>query len=595
MVVEREIVSHRAGGFAMTAEDGSRSSVDMTVLASTMVTGLRRKDRRSIYEDPKKRPPVKVDRPKVPRRRANAIAAVMIISALVLSTYIYMLPAEKGMTVDGKFSDWDDVALFMDDDGDAAYSGINIISTGAVREGDRLFLYVEVIGSMFETRTEGGSVQVFVDSDGSARSGYQILGTGAEYLVEVYGTEDGVTTSDYYTYSYQPPGSGNRAWNWSHVSHIPSDFHNRRIEIAMPYLSGDDALLVFRVSDDQGNEDLSRVLPLVREGKRAPLTVRTTPLIGEGTVLSPDNTYDVLEVEVEVRSGSCRVTDLTVEVSGTVADTDVGQISVMRNGSALDSHLLSDGKVELGLDDAEVLQEIRFIIRMTVAPQATPGTVLTMDVMDVVTTSKAVTSELRGSSWYLVSTPDGHVVDGLFDEWGNVSEDPRGDARRNVDVTGYKGVRSQGKVFFYLGVDGEMMAGAWVPASQPIAASDGVGSQDDLPLPLPEGNDAVYIFLGVQPVDEGYRPQGFPITANRLIVVMGHAGDVTGAHHYRYSEGAPPEWPWIEDPASVTTANGRNELELSVDRDYLDLQVYFHVTTWRNDAGDSTEPFTISG
>jgi len=144
-------------------------------------------------------------------------------------------------------------------------------------------------------------------------------------------------------------------------------------------------------------------------------------------------------------------------------------------------------------------------------------------------------------------------------------------------------------------VDGEMMAGAWIPASRPMAVRGGTGSQEDLPLTLPMSNDAVYIFLSVQPADEGYRPQGFPITANRLIVVMGYMGAVSEAHHYRYSDSAPSAWPWVGDNAVVDTANGLSELELSVDRDYLDFQVYFHFTTWRNGTGDRTEPFMVSG
>ncbi len=595
MVAESAAVSGQTGGIIEYADVPSHGTPSTVILAAGVTTTIGKRRKRSIYDDPSKQTPKRPRRGRDMSRIGNVVAVVMLVAALILSAYIYFLPQEESMTVDGDFSDWDDVSLFMDDDGDAAYSGINLLSTGAVREGDQLFLYVEVIGTMFDTRTVGGSVQVFVDSDASSRSGYSILGIGAEYLVEVYGREDGIVTSNYYRYSDQGFGPEKRDWNWSHISHVPSRVHNRRIEIGMPYHNGDDALLVFRVSDDKGNEDLSNVLPLVHEGKRAPVVISADPLITEGTILSPDSMYDVLDVEFKATGGSCKVRNLTVEVSGTVADTDVGQISLIRDGSAIDSHLLSDGKVVLDMDDVEIIGESSVSIRVTIAPQATEGTVLTMDVADVATNSKAVTNELRGCSWYLAAPPDGYVIDGLFHEWANTTEDVRGDARRNVDITDYKGARSQGKVFFYLGVDGEMMGGAWIPASRPIAIKGGTGSQQDLPLTLPVSNDAAYIFLSVMPADEGYSPEGFPIVANRLIIVTGYLGEVEEARHYRYSDTAPADWPWIADSAPVEAANGHTELEVSVDRDYLDFQVYFHFTTWRNNTGDHTEPMTISG
>jgi hypothetical protein len=586
------------GDVVIVSETGSYDSIATVITSLLIVPKFIRRRRRSMYDDPSK-PRKKQKRWRVSNtmgRRGSAAAVALLLVAVAISAYILMIPQKDRMEMDGEFDDWKGVERHPDDDGDAAYSSINIISTASMKEGASLYFYVEVLGSLFDTQTEGGSVQVFVDSDASPMTGYNIMGIGAEYLVEVYGTSEGIQTSDYYRYADSSISvSTHRIWKWSYVSKVGSGAQNRRLEVALPYHNGNDALMVIRTADDSGSEDLTAVLPLFPEKKRAPLEVTATPLISEGVILAPGDEYVVFRLKFEVAKGSCRVQNVSVEVSGTGSVGGIGSISILRDGVPVRKLLGAAGEVVLELDDVEIVNNVEFTLGVTIAPDAPPGTVLSLDVISVASTSKAITYDLPRRSWYLGQPSDEYIVDGLFNEWSNATIDPRGDARRNIDITECRASMDHGRSFFYLQVDGEMMAGAVIPQVRPMAVEAEDGDQNEYPLPLQQGDDSVYIFLSAGSPDEGYKPEGFPITANRLILTRGHGGEVSTSEHFTFSSDESAEWPWTPDPVGLVVANGRSGLELSVDRNYTNSTAYFQMTTWRNRSGDTTAPILVNG
>ncbi|MCK4614842.1 MAG: hypothetical protein KAU14_08565, partial [Thermoplasmata archaeon] len=230
---------------------------------------------------------------------------------------------------------------------------------------------------------------------------------------------------------------------------------------------------------------------------------------------------------------------------------------------------------------------------VTISTQAVSGHAISLGLTDVET--KAGVSYSGGKvTAYISAAPDAPIVDGLFNEWINPMKDMKGDASNpNVDIFAYDARNYEDSTYFYLMVEGNILSGKAVPSTRAMnipSESEGepsddepsTGTQEENPLPVETGEDAVYVFLDTIP-GEGYLVRN-DFYANRMIEIKGQDGEITSSEYYRFNGNSPFNWSWR--PAGKTeVASSRKELELSVSQPGP-FRSYFHVVSWNEEDND---------
>ncbi len=161
----------------------------------------------------------------------------------------------------------------------------------------------------------------------------------------------------------------------------------------------------------------------------------------------------------------------------------------------------------------------------------------------------------------------------------------------NVDITEYDAMETEGSTYFYLKVDGDILLGNAVPSTKamniPSENTGGQedhgeepgtssGTQDDNPLPVETGEDAIYIFLDIIP-GQGYENSNLPFGADYMVEIMGQEGRIVTSKYFRFIGETPNEWSW-DFVRNVNAASGLKELETSADA--VPLNVYYHMVDW---------------
>jgi len=225
--------------------------------------------------------------------------------------------------------------------------------------------------------------------------------------------------------------------------------------------------------------------------------------------------------------------------------------------------------------------------------EATSGHALFLELTSLDVGKSVATITCEATKAYILGLPQGFVVDGLFGEWLNPKEDLPGDTEEpNIDITHYD-TATQGEMsFFYLKVAGKMLAGSFTPVSRAMAlVGMSVGStdepvvttQEETPLPVESGEDAVYVFLDTNgKVPHGYRVrEGF--YADKMIEILGINGEIRESRLMEFSGENARSWSWIFQSVAEVGV-GTRELETRVVvRDVSD--VAFHVVGW-DEKGD---------
>jgi hypothetical protein len=101
--------------------------------------------------------------------------------------------AVSALALDGDFGDWSSVDKFGTYV-QASSVPIAISEWAVASDGSRLFLYVNAEGAVMST-SEVSSFYLFVDSDNSESTGYNVSGIGADYLLQIDGWNGSVQSA----------------------------------------------------------------------------------------------------------------------------------------------------------------------------------------------------------------------------------------------------------------------------------------------------------------------------------------------------------------------------------------------------------------
>ena len=234
---------------------------------------------------------------------------------------------------------------------------------------------------------------------------------------------------------------------------------------------------------------------------------------------------------------------------------------------------------------------------VTLSENAVPGGVISMELVDVSTPAGVTMSSAKVAA-YVHSTPENPVVDGLFSEWIDPQVDRKDDAGNpDVNLRAMDARSHQEDTYFYLRVEGKILYGDAVPSTRALTIpspgsgkpsepsdnpSSSSGTQEESPLPMVTGEDAVYIFLDTRP-DEGYRNAYIDFDADAMIEIKGKEGKITSSRYYSFDGNVPDEWSWRYE-RDVISASAQRELEAKVREQ--PLQAYFHIVSWNESYDD---------
>jgi hypothetical protein len=298
------------------------------------------------------------------------------------------------------------------------------------------------------------------------------------------------------------------------------------------------------------------------------------------------------------------ITELIFSQESTATAGDIERVQLYHQDVLID-----DGTYEgnlLSFNDVELIIESfsHLVIKFTPSENAEIGHAICFELLEV-GTDAGVTYGGEKVSAYISEAPTSPVVDGLFEEWSNPLTDEINDVSNpNVDISAYDSKNHDLATYFYLKVEGKILHGNAVPASnramnipsKPSSGGDTTepsdepasGTQEENPLPVETAEDAIYIFLDTLP-EQGYENPNIEFGADYMIEIKGQDGVIHSAKYFEFNGESPDTWSWrfVKD---VDAASGLNEIETTVDE--LPNGIYYHMVSW-DDEEDFSDVITI--
>jgi hypothetical protein len=516
-------------------------------------------------------------------KRGIVIAACLIIFLLVSVSIVVVLTDEKpdGITADGKFSDWEGTPMYSDGE-DQQSPGIDIISVAVHEDDDHLSFYMETSVDMFQgVGSEGDTMRVFIDTDADASTGYSIERLGADYLIEIYGLHNDVFSSNYYMYDLDhrtETTRDNHDWNaWASMFLADSEAKGTKVEVQLwvdelGIPAGIDPLCLIQLADPLGNMDYSPVFS--RSGSvSAEIAAGTNDGFMELTLSNHG------EKPVDI-SGITFTQDSTATIN------DIEKVTLINGLNEFtvdyDGPIIEFSELDLQIMDTEV-----FTLVLQLSENAESGHAVSLQVTDIASPAGITYPDSRVAD-YIHAAPQTPVVDGLFDEWTDTISDDTGETSNpNVDISEYDARNHEEITYFYLQVVGRMLAGNAVPATRAMnvpsdETGEPSGTQDEDPLPVESGEDAIYIFLDTIP-DEGYQHYNLPFGADFMVEIKGQDGSVCSARYLEFDGERSSQWSW-RFVKEVTARSSSAEIETMITGE--PSGVYFHLVDWSGEEED---------
>ena len=333
--------------------------------------------------------------------------------------------------------------------------------------------------------------------------------------------------------------------------------------------------------DALGNEDTSIVIGTL-EGD---LQVKTEK-IGETVLGGGEQALLTLDLESQK---STELGTIIFELSGTANEEQLDGFTLYHGSEPIAFSHLADEKLSFDLEGLFIRGPLELELRVLVKEEQDNSEPLNvfLELVEISIPSKSVTYETGKVGFYLYEFPEDIVIDGIFGDWRNPKEDTIGEvANSNVDITHYDTVSQVEQSFFYLRVDGEILAGVDVPATRAIQTpnnqnrgtdnSPPVATQEEKPLPVKTGEDTIYIFLDTIP-HNGYENMHIEFGADHLIEIRGQNGVIRSSVIKEFVGEESDDWDW-KYITEADAVSAKKEIEASIDME--PTNVYFHIMDW---------------
>ncbi len=573
--------------------------------------------------------------PVFPRTRRGIVYGVVfiVILTLVIGPYFYINGLPDIITIDGAFGDWEDSPKFSDSLGDVANEDIDLKLGSMVKDekANEISVYVQTEGTMLRggaTSHESSSgekvydgvdtIDVFIDLDSDASTGYSICGIGADARMRVVGWGNLVKRTNGALFD---DTRAKDDWNgFSTAFQVAASCDGSELEAQMDLDNVGKApkpRAVIISSDNTGARDEFDLSFTPDDG-----ALSATPLELSLTTISPGSFSNcVSSWKATAQHKSYKIDGATVARMGTCDDSDIGTVSVFadsngngkfdeREDAKLGSSQLSGGMADVPFSEPYELYEdetMTFFATVDV-PSGTPeDRTIGLSLSSLATADGYVSITKTCREVAHIGPSDEIVIDGAFADWDSKRElpDAQSDVKRlttntpgkgntldqalpNIDISGMRIAEDNGKLSFYLRVEGEMMGGAatlddvterFVDMQSISTGGVHSGELPALPVKLGEDMTCIYIDSDGDP-STGYQYCG--LGADHLISITGKYGIVKESNLSVYDDKL-ALWR-LESNVSVGIDAHRLETQILLSSlgsgDHSKLKVAFRTTSW---------------
>ncbi|MEM3412339.1 MAG: helix-hairpin-helix domain-containing protein [Thermoplasmata archaeon] len=475
-----------------------------------------------------------------------AFLALLLILSSVFVLWYALQPAGR-IKVDGSLEDWEGIARYTDTQ-PVFNMDINLNEYSVYYENERIYFYGRVSGTLFNGANNGyDALIIFVDTDADSNTGYKIENLGADAKIEVSGYA-GEIRSAVASRFIEQSASSKPELNysaWENTGEVRAEKTDKLVE-GYAKIAG-------------LNNPVSLVLMRHYEGS-AYAEKRGMALVGktEGSLVVYQNFIgnDVVN-----------------------ADADVLELRLVAKGKAVHVESLSVENANLDLPKKDLGVNEELTVRCK-AKSLSDGNAYAFAV-STVDTNVPYRIVGNGGKAYFGSLPSGIVIDGAFGDWQSVQKgvDVSGDADKNIDLREYASAIA-GKAYFYMAVDGTMLAGCEIPV---LGARPPVQPGPPIPVVIKEnlGMDVARVYIDLMnSTINTFNPA--MISHGYLIELQGRNGQVISAKAWKWENGVKAEE--IQNP-NIAHGLSDGKIEFSVSGTALqgltnDTKFYFEMTNW---------------
>ena len=504
--------------------------------------------------------------------------AILVAIAVILPTFFFLSYSRpSALSVDGDFGEWAHVAKFGMQ-APASLPEVTVEEWAIQTDAEMLYLYLKTGSSIMGT-SNVDSFFLFIDSDGSPTTGYSVSGLGANYLLELHGWDEKVESASLMRFdsSYD-----HLNWtSWTDIGSVAVVITSDKLEAVadMPMALESDARFLLLAQDNPPDRSLSISYPVPAEG--GVLIITQEP----GTSVNP------LTGVVPV-SSNISLARLILRCEG--ASGIVSGIAPVIDRAGVASPIS-----EISLSPGETKTVDVFAVTSATSPQSLVSASVTVDgVTSTFSTVVIVGEPVRA---YVSLPPPSIQIDGAFGDWsGRVLLDSNGEliANPNIDIAGAASVNTTSYSAFYVGVQGEIFQGAYVPATRGKPSSQGGGG----PV-IPQrktGEDLLRVYIDSDisnATGELITRSPKVIGADYLLELNGMDGKVVSKTLFRYISGA-----WVTVSVNVAAIADEQRIEMSVPASAIggssSLVAIIETTDWRGRSdwewtGGIPDPWTI--
>ena len=546
------------------------------------------------------------------KRFVEISAGIIVLLLITMSALVIVTTIETdGISVDGKFSDWDKIPAFSDPQDNSQNPNIDIIEVRMDRGKMYFSLYMHVTGGALEGwGSRGDLIRIFFDIDAQSETGYQINGIGADYLIEIFGINQEILSANYYEYfvNYRSTETrGQNDWNgWAPMFEVSAAANDNEFETQLwidelGVSSGVEPRVLFQTSDPLGNQDFSPVIS--RDGAVEVNVVGTSQ-----ESLTHDQPNEFLTLSFTDRAETpTEITGISFVQDSTAVGGDIAKATLLYDDTIISQGTFDGNTLDFTGFAISTAEVNKLTLSLELAENAVAGHALSLRLSEVVTSS-GVSYDTERVAAYIVEVPEDPTIDGLFGDWTSPVADATGDVENpNIDLSAYDSRDHLDSTFFYVQVEGSVLTREVTPSTRAITLPshhenpDGdseptSGNQDESPLPVDTGEDAVYIFIDTMP-EVGYQNESIPFLADRMIEIKGQGGRIYSARLMEFDGVRASDWSWnfVEN---VQASSGDSELETVFDG--VVLKTYFHLVDWQenedwSDAAIAPQPVNMIG
>ena len=322
--------------------------------------------------------------------------------------------------------------------------------------------------------------------------------------------------------------------------------------------------------------------------------------------MKPSETHDVLTLTLTNHGPEpVVVSGITFMEDSTAVKGDFEKASLYLDESLTAEGTFDGDRLTFAELDLMVKSEIDLNLHITVSDEAVKGHALSLQLSEVAS-SAGITYDPETVAAYIGGNSGFPVIDGLFGEWTDPLNDEVGDVDNpNVDISAYDARNHNEETYFYLNVEGNILQGNVVPATRAMnipsdkdrqdvsdqsdEPSTSISTQEENPLPVETGEDAIYIFMDTNgEVQYGYKvKEGF--YANEMIEIIGQSGSIHSSNRMLYVGSDVDSWSW-EKFTNIEAESDSDEIEVSGGSFYENIRILFHLVSW-NEEEDFSHSF----